>query len=213
MKTRYAKTVLLILATSITFTLQAQNSAMDRREELAFGLKAGVNFANLYDTRGGEFEEKTKVGFAGGAFLSLPIGKFIGVQPEVLYSMKGYKGSGSVINYTYTRTVDYLDIPLLIQIKPAPSVTIVGGPLFSFLMHKKISFESGNLSLEQQTDIRNTNFRKNTLGITGGLDINLYPIVISGRVGWDLQHNNGDGTSTDPRFKNAWIQTTLGVAF
>jgi hypothetical protein len=215
MKTIYIKSIMLILAATITCGLRAQNSAVSRdlRETPALGLKAGINISNLYDTRGEDFEKTSKVGFAGGAFLSLPIGRYLGVQPEVLYSKKGYKGSGEIINYSFTRTVDYLDIPLLLQLKPAQNITIVGGPLFSFLLHKRIELESGNLSVEQQTDIKNTNFRKNTLGLTGGLDITLYPVVISGRVGWDVQHNNGDGTSTDPRFKNVWFQTTVGIVF
>jgi len=216
MKSKIYNSVALFIITMITAgTLKAQNDRWsgDNRESPALGLKAGVNISNLYDTRGEDFEKASKIGFAGGAFLSLPIGRYVGIQPEVIYSQKGYKGSGNILNYTYTRTFDYLDIPLLIQLKPSGSLTVVGGPFYSFLLHKRINLEAGDLTFEQQTEIKNTNIRKNTLGITGGLDINLYPVVISGRVGWDLQHNNGDGTSTDPRFKNVWIQTTLGIVF
>jgi len=214
MKTRYVNFIMLSIVTLFGCNLYAQNSS-DERENLGFGIKAGVNIANLYDTRGEDFSDASKIGFAGGVFVSIPIGTFLGFQPELIYSQKGYKGSGSIslISFEYTRNVDYLDIPLLIQLKPAENFTILAGPVYSFLLHKGIDFSSGSITVDQQTEIRNNNIRKNTLGITGGLDVNIFPIVLSGRVGWDLQHNNGDGTSTDPRYKNVWIQATLGVVF
>jgi Outer membrane protein beta-barrel domain len=212
MKTNHIKLAMIGLIAVIFNTANAQS---DQRDEPAFGVKAGINISNLYDTKGEDFSDKSKIGFAGGVFVSIPIGTYLGFQPEVLYSQKGYKGSGNIIlaDYEYTRNVDYLDIPLLLQIKPIPGLSLLAGPQFSFLLHKGLSFDSGNITVEQQTEIRNNNIRKNILGVTGGLDIELHPIVISGRVGWDLQHNNGDGTSTDPRFKNVWIQTTLGLKF
>jgi hypothetical protein len=215
MKTNYFKLTLVCLIAVVFNTVNAQNTGSDQRAELAFGIKAGVNFSNLYDTRGEDFSDKSKIGFAGGIFLSIPIGTYLGFQPELLYSQKGYKGSGNLtlVEYEYTRNVDYLDVPLLLQLKPIPGLSILAGPHFSFLLHKGLSFDSGNLTVEQQTEIRNNNIRKNILGVTGGLDIDLNPVVISGRVGWDLQHNNGDGTSTDPRFKNVWLQATLGLKF
>jgi hypothetical protein len=202
----------------MTFVLSnasAQNDGSEPGTVPGFGIKAGINISNLYDTKGDDFSNSSKIGFAGGVFLSIPIGKYLGFQPELLYSQKGYKGSGSIslIDYEYTRNVYYFDIPLLLQIKPSPNFVLVAGPMYSFLLHKKVNFDSGNISLEQQTEIKNNNIRKNTLGVTGGIDIYARPIVISGRVGWDLQHNNGDGTSTDPRFKNVWIQTTIGLTF
>jgi hypothetical protein len=212
MKTNYIKLTMICLIGVVFNTVNAQD---DLRDRPAFGIKAGINISNLYDTKGEDFSDKSKIGFAGGVFISIPIGTYLGFQPELIYSQKGYKGSGNIIltEYEYTRNVDYLDVPLLLQIKPIPGLSLLAGPHFSFLLHKGLSFDSGNITVEQQTEIRNNNIRKNILGVTGGLDIELHPVVISGRVGWDLQHNNGDGTSTDPRFKNVWIQTTLGLKF
>jgi hypothetical protein len=33
------------------------------------------------------------------------------------------------------------------------------------------------------------------------------------RGSWDLKNNNGDGTSTTPRYKNVWYQATVGYRF
>ena len=51
------------------------------------------------------------------------------------------------------------------------------------------------------------------LGAVGGFDINVSHFVISGRAGWDLISNEGDGTSSDPNYKNHWFQLTVGYMF
>jgi hypothetical protein len=215
----YTKMMTVLIASVLATTIYAQNTGNDMiksvREKPGIGLKAGVNISSIYDSRGDDLSNSARVGFAGGVFLSLPIGPYVGLQPEVLYSQKGFSGSGniSVSSYKYTRRVDFLDIPLLLQIKPSEHLFIVAGPMYSFLLNKRVEIKSGSVTLEQQTQIENYNIRKNVFGVTGGIDLIAYPLVISGRVGFDLQHNNGDGTSTDPRYKNAWIQATLGFVF
>ena len=48
---------------------------------------------------------------------------------------------------------------------------------------------------EPDTSKKNENLNKNTLCLTGGADVNLGNIVLSGRLGWDMISNKGDGTS------------------
>lgn len=182
------------------------------RNKFQFGIKAGGNYSNIYDTQGNEFNADNKFGFAGGLFIAIPIGKFLGIQPEILYSQKGYKQTGSFLGSTYdlTRTTDYIDIPLFISIKPANFMTIQVGPQFSFLMKQKDVFKNTLATVEQQNEFKNDNIRKNTLCAVGGIDFNFKRIIIGTRAGWDVQNNNGDGTSTNPRYKNAWVQATLG---
>ena len=62
----------------------------------------------------------------------------------------------------------------------------------------------------QQTEFENNNVRKNILCVTGGIDINIKHFVLGARAGWDVQDNNGDGTNSDPRYKNVWYQLTVG---
>jgi hypothetical protein len=88
-------------------------------------------------------------------------------------------------------------------------ISLLAGPQFSFLLKQKDVL--GNSSLTQ--DFNNDNIRKNTLGFLGGADINLSNLVLGVRAGWDLQDNNGDGTSDNPRYKNVWYQATIGFRF
>lgn len=193
-------------------TVIAQDSDTSPRETIQFGIKAGMNISNVWDERGQDFKADAKVGFAGGAFVGIPLGKFLGIQPEVLISQKGYKGSGTLLgtSYSNTRTTTYLDIPLQLQIKPADFLTIVAGPQFSYLLNQKDVYTFGTNSAAQETEFNNDNVRKNILGFVAGADIIIYHAVVSGRVGWDFQTNNGDGSSTTPRYKNQWLQLTIG---
>lgn len=188
-------------------------NGQDKREKVDFGFKAGINLSNVWDSEGQEFKADSKIGFAGGVYMGIPIGKIIGIQPEVLISQKGFKGSGSLLGFPYStsRTTTYIDIPLQLQIKPSEFIHIVIGPQFSYLLNQKDKYTFGSNSQEQEKEFENDNIRKNILGFVAGLDILYENLVISGRVGRDLQNNNGDGSSTTPRYKNQWLQFTLGV--
>lgn len=199
--------LLMLVLTALINNSNAQNSGV------SFGLKAGGNYSNQYDSKGGNFTSTSKLGFAGGAFLALPIGKYIGVQPEILFSQKGFIAKGSVLGspYDLTRTTNYIDVPLMLAIKPVGFITIVLGPQYSYLLSQKDKFTNQAFTSEQNQAFNNDNIRKNILGFTGGVDIYIKNAVLGLRAGRDFQNNNGDGTSTTPRYKNAWIQATLGV--
>jgi hypothetical protein len=195
-----------------TTTLKAQDSDTDPRANFAFGVKAGMNYSNVWDEKGQDFRADAKIGFAGGLFFGIPIGKFLGIQPEVLVSQKGFQGSGTLSGspYSFSRTTTYIDIPLQFQIKPLEVLTIVAGPQYSYLIHEKDIYTYGANSTAQEQEFNNDNIRKNILGFVAGADINIQHVVVSGRMGWDFQANNGDGTSSTPRYKNKWIQLTIG---
>lgn len=193
----------------------AQSSNADMRTQFSFGAKLGANYSNVYDSQGEAFNADGKLGAVGGIFLTVPISKYIGVQPEVLLSQKGFKATGNVLNNSYnlTRTTTYVDVPLLLLVKPVPFLSLVAGPQFSYLLKQKNKFTGAGATIDQEREFENDNIRKNTLGFIGGADINLGKIVVGARVAWDLQENNGDGTSTTPRYKNTWVQGTLGYKF
>jgi hypothetical protein len=206
---------LFLLLVTITFMANitsAQDNKTDLREELQFGLKAGANFSNVYDSKDQELNADLKVGFAAGAFLGIPIGKYFGFQPEILFSQKGYKASGTLLTvpYEFTHTTNYIDVPLLFALKPSALVTLLAGPDYSFLVKQKDVFTIGSLTSTQEQEFEND---RSVLCFVGGIDINVEQFVIGARAGWDLQNNNGDGTSTNPRYKNVWYQATLGLRF
>jgi hypothetical protein len=193
----------------------AQGTAKDTRGQFQLGLKAGANFANVYDTQGEEFRADGKLGFVGGAFLTIPLGTMFGIQPEVLFSQKGFKATGNVLGrrYELTRTTNYLDVPLMLSVKPIQYVTVMAGPQFSYLIRQKDTFANANDSFDVIQEFENDNIRKNIMGVIAGIDVNISHLVVGARAGWDLSTNHGDGSSVTPRYKNAWLQATLGYRF
>lgn len=183
------------------------------KNNLKLGLKAGANYSNVFDSKDNTFHADSKFGLAIGGFLSIPFAQYFAFQPEVLFSQKGFKGTGTILgsNYQFTRTTNYIDVPLLFAIKPTESFSIVVGPQYAFLLKQTDEFTTSTTSAAQEKEFNNDNIRKNILSVLTGFDITGKNIVFGARVGWDVQNNNGDGTSSTPRYKNVWYQATIGV--
>jgi len=211
------KSIILIIMAVVFMTahVNAQETTTSFRESLLLGIKIGTNLSNVYDEQGEEFRADAKFGLVGGLFIAIPIGKIVGIQPEVLFSQKGFKATTVILgnSFVFTRTTSYIDVPLFLTIKPIESFTLLAGPQYAYLLKQRDVFSNGTTSTQQETAFENDNIRKNTLCFTGGFDINIQYIVLSARAGWDIQKNNGDGSSITPRYKNVWYQGTIGFRF
>ncbi len=210
------KSILLLFALSLFMGSNANSQASaDFSNQVFFGLKVGFNNSNVWDSEGEEFKSDSKFGLAIGGFLSIPILEQFSFQPELLFSQKGFKGTGRILGGTYdlTRTTNYLDIPLMLAFKPVDLVTVLAGPQYSYLMKQKDEFANATSTIAQEQEFSNDNIRNNTFSFIAGVDVNIDEIVLSTRIAWDLMNNNGDGTSTTPRYKNAWWQLTVGYRF
>lgn len=195
--------------------IQGGVAQTDDRENFKFGLKVGVNYSNVYDEEGQEFTADPKLGMAAGAFCAIPIGQFLGFQPEILFSQKGFQGSGTLLGspYRFTRKTSFIDVPLQLALKPSRFITLLGGVQYCYLLRQRDEFESSLMSVVQEQEFENDNIRKNIFGFVGGFDIHLNSFVLGGRLAWDATNNKGDGTSTTPRYKNVWYQLTVGFRF
>ena len=209
------KVVLLIVFVTISVTNFYAQTDSNNRKSLTLGIKAGVNYSNVYDSSTEDFIAEGKFGFAGGVFMAIPLGKFIGIQPEILYSQKGFKSTGTYLGSTYemTRTTEFIDVPLLFAVKPIDKVTLLFGPQFSFLMKQKDEFTGGTINTTQQQEFDNSDITKNIMGLVGGVDINVNNLVLGLRAAWDIKTNEGDGNSPTPRYKNMLFQATVGFRF
>jgi hypothetical protein len=209
------KVILMIAFVAFTVTNSNAQTTTDNRDVLSFGFKAGANYSNVYDEQGNDFVADGKFGLAVGGFVAIPFGKFIGIQPEILFSQKGFKSSGTYLGSTYsmTRTTDFIDVPLLFAVKPIEQVTLLFGPQFSYLLEQRDEFTGGSISSTQQQEFDNDDITKNIMALTGGVDINVDSLVFGMRAGWDVKTNEGDGNSSTPRYKNMWYQATVGYRF
>lgn len=191
-----------------------QETNEDLRERPTFGIKAGGNLSNMYDSQNEDFVADPKLGFAGGIFINIPLGALLGVQPAVMYSQKGFEGDGRILTneYSFTRTSHFIDVPILLAIKPASFITILGGPQYSYLLKQENKFNSSLITVEQEEEFDNDDIRKNIFGLTGGVDININNVVLGARAAWDIQQN-GDNNDDQLRYKNVLYQATIGLRF
>lgn len=211
------KKIILSLAIALSFAqiLIAQDNKTDYRSKFMFGPKGGVNYSNVYDSKGEEFKANGKFGAVAGLFIVIPISKFFGIQPEVLFSQKGFQATGIILDngYNFTRTTNYIDVPLLFSFKISEFISLNLGPQYSYLIKQKDVFKNASTSVSQETAFQNDDLRQNTLCLLGGADITLKHIVLGLRAGLDFQNNNKDGSSLTPRYKNTWLQFTVGYRF
>lgn len=193
----------------------------DNRDQFGFGIKAGLNIANIYDEENNDYVAESKPGFFAGAFVSAPLGTLFGLQPEINYSQKGFKSSGTFADdtlletdYEFERTASYLDIPVLVQIKPTKFLTFLVGPQYSYLLDVKDDLDFGDASIENEQELDDDDYKRNMFGIVVGAEANYKGFFFTARGGFDLTKTESDGDIDDsPRYKNQVIQFGLGYTF
>jgi hypothetical protein len=90
---------------------------------------AGGSVANLSVSNGPQFSD-SRIGFAIGIFMQIPLSPRFAIQPEVLYAMKGDTGEetiGEGVGQTTTETnasIDYVEVPVLFRAGFNPDGTL-----------------------------------------------------------------------------------------
>jgi len=103
-----------------------------------FGPKAGVNISNF---QSGNYENNTLVGFHLGGFVSFAAGKTFAIQPEVLFSTQGTKIEDATNPHKEFKA-NYLNIPVLVQLRTSGGLYLETGPQAGLLLTAKTDDES-----------------------------------------------------------------------
>ena len=91
-----------------------------------FGLKAGYSLATQYGITPADniytVDSNGRNGFAGGAFLYIPITESAGIQQEFLYAMKGSRQDVTVsvpvsVNTVSEYNINYFEMPIVLKYK------------------------------------------------------------------------------------------------
>jgi hypothetical protein len=167
-----------LLATAAVSSVQAQS--------IRLGLRAGANYSNLAGNIKNENTFNNKVGFLGGAMLNVPIlaDGFLSVQPEVLYSQKGFDNKpteytgllGSKQKREGSVNYNYLDVPVLLKVR-ASGLVFEAGPQYSYLLSANNQTKTTTTSAlggeptvaeaRDKTDV--SGFNRNELGYVAGV--------------------------------------------
>jgi len=97
-----------LLIIVVAFTMTTKSFA-----QVKYGVKAGLNFANINEksSLGSDNDGKTsKIGFHFGGTAEFPASEAVSVQTGLLFSSKGYKSS--YLGVSSTMNVNYLEIPI-----------------------------------------------------------------------------------------------------
>src|SRR5690625_3876614 len=119
------------------FLLFASSSVM--AQGIHLGVKGGANMTKI-DCQG--YKDGFQLNYYAGGFLELALSEKFGIQPEVLFSQSSYKTADDFSD-VYQDLPDvskvklnYLNIPILANIKLSDLFWIQLGPQYSILVNK-----------------------------------------------------------------------------
>ncbi|MDE3057904.1 MAG: PorT family protein [Bacteroidota bacterium] len=203
------KKSLLLAATVCCFTIAA-NAQLPH-----FGGKIGLNFADFHGSDASSIDgHGTRTGLVVGAYMTYDFIPLIGIQPEVLYSMKGTSGSTQGVDYTFS--ANYIEVPVLLKlnIPMAPGtpvkVNVYAGPDFAFNVASSVE-ASGNGQSQTTDESNNTKGFDFNLAFGGGVGFGIGPATL----GLDLRYSLGTGTidKTGGDIKNGVFALMATVGF
>ena len=179
------------------------------------GVKGGVNLANVSTNIPTIEDIKTSnTGFVGGAFLGIGLGSVFSIQPELLYSQKGFSAEEGDLEASLN--TNYLEIPLLVKanldaglLRPA----IYAGPVLSFETSCNFSLAGISEDCDVGDDFTERKTTEWGLDFGANLDILLGPIMLVADARYQLGLTNLADVDTDEEVKTRMWQFMAGIGF
>ncbi|HEV7331258.1 MAG TPA: porin family protein [Flavisolibacter sp.] len=171
--------------------------------QFSIGIKGGANITKI---DGRSFSDEFKYGYHLGGFATIGLGGKFAIQPEVLLNQVQSK-TGTEFEDIYQPALggneniklNYLSIPLMVNYKLLPFLSLQAGPQFGIL-------------LDQNKDLLQNGrdaFDKGDFSMLGGAQINLGKLRFSGRYVVGL--NNINDIDNQDKWKNQGFQLSLGL--
>lgn len=164
-----------------------------------FGIKAGVNFANISDAKDGatNLDFTGRTGLVVGAFVGAKLNDRFGVQADLLYSQQGAEFDGGEFN------LDYVNVPVVAKIFFFKGLHFQVGPQFGVLIN-----DEGTILGEVINDLAVKDF--DLSGVVGfGYDVPL-GLRLDARYNFGLTDIEDDGGQSG---KNSVVTLSVGYSF
>ena len=209
----------ILLATAFALTVSLANA------QLKYGLKAGVNFANMgISSQGMSFSPKSQTSFHLTGFVDVAISEKFSFQPGLSFQGKGYKldVDGEEGSATGKFNLGYLEVPLnAVLYLPAGdgNVFIGAGPYAALGLFGKQKYDVSGLGSgdedvkfgnSEDDDITSMDFGLNfMLGyrLNSGLLFNAgYGLGLANNIPKDLREN-------DLKYKHKVFSISVGYSF
>jgi hypothetical protein len=150
------------------------------QEKFGIGLKVGQNFSSVNSVA----VDRHSASFHGGVAFQIGLTDKISLVPEVLLSQTKLSTNPSIVDVLgsnrynpETYHLNYLIVPLLVQVKPFSALLLQAGPQYGILLdQKKDGIESAQLA-----------FQQGEFSFVGGAKVNLGGFFLYGRYVVGLQ--------------------------
>lgn len=178
---------------------------MAANAQFHIGVKAGVNAGKI---DGKSFKQEFNYNYLVGGFAEIGLGGRFSVNPEVLFLQ-----TSSTTDTSFTNTLpnfkndqikaklNYLSIPILVNMQLVGPLHIEAGPQFGIIMNKENSL----------LDNGKNAFKGGDFSMVGGAGLNLSAFRVTARYVIGLS-NIGDVADQD-KWKNQALQLSVGFAF
>lgn len=114
----YKYTILKRLFIILTLILLFKSLAFSQTEEFktsySFGIKQGINYSSVLFNPG--LSQGITLGYNGGLVYKFHNERLFGLQLELIFNQKGWTEDLDTISNSYSRKMNYLEIPLITQI-------------------------------------------------------------------------------------------------
>ena len=163
-----------------------------------FGIKVGLNMSNPTITALPGLSPSSKTDYTFGAYMIFDITDQFSIQPEILYSRKGFdlKTAGTVVS---SINAAYIDIPVNFHYKMTEQFGVYAGPFLGLIVDKS---ETGATGVAD--DLGTVDY-----GLAAGLsaDINQFNV--------DIRWSTGliDINRSVPEIKSSVISFLVGYSF
>jgi hypothetical protein len=210
-----------LMASLMLFAVQVQ--AQDNPGP-KFGIKGGVNLAQLFVDQPNAEDENMKIGYHVGLFGKIPVTDFLAVQPELLYTNTGAKvtyGGSDLANLLGIQqgevrfNLNYIQLPVLLAANIG-AFNVHVGPYASYLVGANVKdLKSADLNTNDVTDLNTDDFNRVDYGLAGGIGIDLKGFTIGARYNYGLREigNSGLAGRLTNNSRNSVAQLFIGFGF
>lgn len=172
-------------------------------QSIHIGVKVGTDIKKL---SGKSFSDQFSYGYHLGGQLEIGLGKVIGIQPEVYFSQVNIDTTNKFsqiyqFNKVSSVKLQYINIPILLSIRPNKFVALQVGPQYGILMNKD------NTLLQNGKEA----FKSGDFSMLAGIQLNISKVRLYGRYGIGLSELND--IDNQDKWKSQTIHLGLGLTF
>ena len=170
----------------------------------------------------GNNDSNLKYGFHVGLFDKMMVNESFAVQPELLYTSKGFKNNfdqSLIADGQADFNLNYIEVPVKLVYNLSEDFEFQFGPYFSYLVNANVDTDAEVLDffdINTNDDINRDYFNAFDVGLTAGLGFTLDPLVLGFNYNLGLTSVAKDDKPTQLMLgdaRNTVIQIYAGIIF